>query len=514
MIRSVVPPALQLLITFGLIALNAGFVLAEYALIRIRASHVELLTRRGHPAGALIQDMLRNLDLYLSAVQMGITMASLGLGWVGEPAVARLLDSYVAGLPLPISRGVTHALSFGIAFGAITFMHILFGELLPRSIAIQKAEVIALWTSFPLKVFTEIFRLPIAAIARVSMRILGLLRLRPASEFETHLTEEEMRIMLGTSEDAGFSLERQMLLENVFDFGTAKVSEAMVPQHRVACLSLAKTSEENLAVVRARRFSRYPLCETDLDSVIGVVLLKDILFAAFSGGATALVPDLRALRRDIVEVGSGESLLKLLKTFPDRGIQMAVVRGQSGGVAGIVTLEDILEELVGEIHDEYDLPQAWSLMDVLVPGAVKVGVEAKDRQDLIRQLVGKLKEGHPTLDAAEAVRVVWEREEKLSSAVGRGVAVPHGRLAGLERPLVALARSPKGFPFVSPDKVPVRLAFLILTPTTSPVAQLKILARIASLVSNDNLRRRLLRAKTEEQLLDILRTGDTVLASP
>ena len=127
--------------------------------------------------------------------------------------------------------------------------------------------------------------------------------------------------------------------------------------------------------------------------------------------------------------------------------------------------------------------------------------------------MARLKEAHPALDGAEAVRVVWEREAKLSSAVGHGVAVPHGRLANLDRPLVALARTAKSFPFPSPDKLPVRLAFLILTPTSSPVAQLRILARIASLVSNESLRRRLLRAKTEEQLIDILRTGDTVLAS-
>ena len=504
-------PPLQLFITFCLILLNGCFVLAEYALIRIRASRVEMLARKGHPAGLLIQEMLRNLDLYLSATQLGITMASLGVGWLGEPAVAGLLGGWFPGVSARLGPSVEQALAFVIAFCAITFTHVLVGELLPRSIAIQKAEVIALWTVFPLKLFTEVLRLPIGIMARTSMRILGLLRLRPAAEVEAHLTEEELRIMLGSTEDTGFSLERLMLLENIFDLGTAKVSEAMVPQYRVAYLSLAKKWEDNLAVIRSRRFSRYPLCETDLDSVVGMVLLKDVLFAAWNAPGAA--PDLRALRRDIVEVSPAEGLQKLLKTFPDRGIQLAVVRSQTGGVAGIVTLEDILEELVGEIHDEYDLPQAWSLMDVLVPSAVKVGLEVQDRQELIRYLVARLKEAHPALDGAEAVRVVWERETKLSSAVGHGVAVPHGRLANLDRPLVALARTAKSFPFPSPDKLPVRLAFLILTPTSSPVAQLRILARIASLVSNESLRRRLLRAKTEEQLIDILRTGDTVLAS-
>lgn len=504
-------PTAQLFITLTLIAINGWFVLAEFSLVRLRASRVEILARKGHRMGALLQEMLRNLDVYLSAVQLGITMASLALGWIGEPAVARILETRLSGVPVFADKVLTHTFSFIVAFGTITFMHILFGELVPRSIAIQKAEVMAIWTALPLKLFTEIFRLPIAGMAGLASRLLALMRIRPA-EGDAQMSEEELRLILGSSEGTSFSLERVMLLENIFDFGTAKVSEAMVPQYRVAYLSLAKSWEENLAVIRSRRFSRYPLCETDLDTVVGLIHLKDILFA--QGGAAGGAPDLKALRRDIVEVGPGESLQKLLKTFPDRGIQLALVRNPNGGVAGVVALEDILEELVGEIHDEFDLPQAWSLMDVLVPSAVRIGLEFQDRQEFIRFMVARLKEAHPALDGAEAVKVVWEREEKFSSAVGHGVAVPHGRMNGLERPLVALARSPRSFPFPAPDKVPVRLAFLILTPTASPVAQLKILARIASLVSNENLRRRLLRAKTEEQLLDILRTADTVLASP
>lgn len=507
-----VPPAAQLLIALALIALNAWFVAAEFALVRVRASRVELLARKGNPTGLMLQEMLRSLDLYLSAAQFGITMTSLGLGWIGEPAVAGILERALAGTLGVWSASIAHGVAFAVAFGVITFLHILFGELVPRSIAIQKSEAIAPWVALPLKAFTAVFRLPINALAGACVGILGLIRIKPAAEADTHLSEDELRLLLGSSEEAGFSLERVMLLENLFDLGSAKVSEAMVPQHRVAYLSLAKTWEENLATIRARRFSRYPLCRTDLDTVIGQVHLKDILFALFANPAAP--PDLKALKREAVEVSPAESLQKLLKTFPDRGIQLAVVRDATGGVAGVVTLEDILEELVGEIHDEFDLPQAWSLMDVLVPSAVRIGVEVQDRKDLIRQLVARLKEAHPALDAEEAVRVAWEREEKFSSAVGHGVAVPHGRMAKLDRPLIALARSPHGFPFPAPDKVPVRLAFLILTPAASPVAQLRILARIASLVSNENLRRRLLRAKTEEHLLDILRTADTVLASP
>ncbi len=505
--------ALQLSITAALIALNACFVLAEISIVRVRSSSIELLARKGARGAARVQNMLENLDVYLSAVQMGITMTSLGLGWVGEPAVARLLEGFLQDLPMPAGKVFTHGLSLALAFGVITFLHIVLGELMPRSIAIQYAELISLWTSFPLRVFYLIFKIPTNFMANVSMWLLSLMRIKPASEAETRLSEEEMRFLLGSAEDkGGVSLERLMLLENVFDFGEAKVSEAMTPQFKIAYLSLAKSWSENLAVIRERRYSRYPLCEKDLESPIGLLHIKDLALSAMDGRGKE--PDLKKLRRDIVEVSPGESLHKLLKIFPDRGIQMALVRNPSGGVAGLLTLEDILEEIVGEIHDEFDLPHAWSLMDVVVPSAVDVSLDAHDREGAIRRLTEKLGAAEPSLDVEEAVRLAWERETKFSSAVGHGVAVPHARIFRLPRPLVAIGRSTKALPFPAPDKAPVRLVFLILTPASAPVSQLKILARVASLMSNENVRRRLLRAKTEEHLLDMLRTADTVLASP
>jgi PTS system nitrogen regulatory IIA component len=224
-------------------------------------------------------------------------------------------------------------------------------------------------------------------------------------------------------------------------------------------------------------------------------------------------PDLRRARRDLVEVSEGEALEKLLKSFPDKGIHMAIVRDRLGAVSGLLTLEDIIEELIGEVHDEFDLKHAWSLMDVVVPQAVAVQLQAPDRKAAISQLLSRLSAAAPELKAAEALEKVWERELKFSSAVGRGVAVPHARLLELPRPMVAVGRFAKPVPFSSPDNVPVRLVFLILTPSQSPVIQLKVLGRIASLLTNENLRRRLLRAKTAETMLDTLRTADTLLAA-
>src|SRR3989338_56631 len=192
---------------------------------------------------------------------------------------------------------------------------------------------------------------------------------------------------------------------------------------------------------------------------------------------------------------------------------MAVVRNGMGHISGILTLEDMIEELIGEVHDEFDLPQAWSLMDVLPSSGVAVNLQAADRRAALTQLLSLLLAANPQLKEHEAFQAVWEREMKFSSAVGRGVAVPHGRLLSLDRPLLALGRFAKPVPFPAPDTIPVRLVFLILTPAAVTVMQLRVLGRIASLISNENLRRRLLRAKTADSMYEILRTADTLLAA-
>jgi len=214
----------------------------------------------------------------------------------------------------------------------------------------------------------------------------------------------------------------------------------------------------------------------------------------------------------LAEIGELEPLEKLLKYFPDKGIHMALVRNSLGQVTGLLTFEDIVEELVGEVQDEFDLPSAWSLSELVLPSCVGAQMQAAERSEAILQLLGKLKAAHPELDEKLALKGVWERELKFSSAVGRGVAVPHARLPNLDRPMIALGRFAKPLPFKTPDNVPVRLVFLILTPASTPVVQLKILGRIASLVTNENLRRKLLRAKTSEALYEILKTADTLLA--
>ncbi|MDE2039647.1 MAG: DUF21 domain-containing protein [Elusimicrobia bacterium] len=494
-----------------LIAINGGFVVTEYALLRVRSSKLELLARRGSAEAVSVQDLLGCLDRYLAAIQVGLTLVALALGSTAEPALAAFLERTLrrfgaAPLPSPYLAG----LAFGLALGLLAFVQIVFGELIPRAIGIQKAETVSLWAAKPLRLFARLVGLPVALMSACSTSALRLLGLKPAASSESVPSEEEMRILLGETQERGaLPLERLLLLENLFDLGSAKVSEAMIPRDRIVYLSLSRPWEENLALIRARRFSRYPLCRAGLDTPLGFVHVKDLVLRPELGlGA----PDLEGARRDLPEVGEGDALERLLKIFPDKGVQMALVRDAAGRVCGLLTLEDVIEELVGEVHDEFDLPEAWSFMDVVVPQAVAVGLPAADRREAIVGLLERLAAAEPSLKVAEALDVVWERELKLSSAVGRGVAVPHGRLPGLKRPLAAVGRFARPLPFSSPDNVPVRLIFLILTPAQTPVIQLKILGRIAALVTNETLRRKLLRAKTGETLLELLRTADTLLA--
>jgi CBS domain containing-hemolysin-like protein/mannitol/fructose-specific phosphotransferase system IIA component (Ntr-type) len=502
-----------------LIAGNAFFVAMELSLIRVRSSRIELLARKGDPRAVQVQEMLGRLDDYLAAFQLGITVLSLALGWIGEPALAHWLERRLGGLGVLLPGHLAHALAIVLGLSLLSMTQIVLGELVPRAVGIQNADVISLWGSYPMRAYARAIRPLVALMSGLSKAVLKLLGFKPAAESESTLSEEEMRVLLGQNQEQGsFPLERLLLLENLFDLGRASVADAMVPVEKIAFLSVDKSWAENMEVVRLRRFSRYPLCAGGLDGVLGMVHIKDLVLktpaptAPAPAAQEAPAPDLRQIKRALAEVSEGESLEKLVKTFPDQGIHMAVVKNTQGRVTGLITLEDILEELVGEIHDEFDLPQAWNLADLVVGPAVAVGLQASDHKAAVAALLSRLKAAAPELNEEETLKAVMDREAKLSSAVGRGAAVPHARLPSLSRPFIAVGRFAKPVPGPTPDNVPVRLVFLILTPVSAPIIQLRILSRIAALLTNENLRRKLLRAKTGEALLETLRTADTLLA--
>lgn len=501
---------MMFLLVSGLVAVNALFVLMEFAVVRVRPARIELLARRGSKPALAVQDVLAHLDDYLAAIQVGITVIGLALGAVGEPAVTAVMTTQLSGLFSALPPAWTRLISFSIAVSTLAVLQIVLAELVPRAVAINYAEPLALYGVRPLKIFAAMLRLPIRAMTASSAAILRVFGLKPAADAEHTVGIEEMRILLGETQEKGaIPLERLLLLENLFDFGSAKVSEAMRPRERIAFLSLSRPWAENLDIIRDKRYSRYLLCENDLDSAIGVVHIKDLVLNEVGSN-----PDLKKLRRDLYEVSAGESLEKLLKTMPDKGVHLAAVRDPLNRIVGLITLEDIMEELVGEVRDEFEKVTGLVTGEIFANSAVDANLATTEVKPTIRRLMEKMKAANPELDADAAFAAVWERELKFASAVGRGVLVPHARLPGLKAPLIAVGRFAKAPATISaPDGAPVRLVFLILTPLETPTMQLKVLQRIASLITNETLRRKILRAKTDESLLNLLRTADTLLAT-
>ena len=498
-----------MILVVALIGANGLFVLMEFALVRVRPSRIEVLARKGSRRALAVQSVLIRLDDYLAACQVGITLLSLTLGWVGEPAIAVAVTNVIGVTAQNLPPVILHGTVFVLSLGILSWFHIVLGELVPRTIGIQFAEIVALWGVIPLMGFAAFLRWPVRFLSASSTGILSLFGFKPAAEADHSVTVDEMRVLLGETQERGaMPLERLLLLENLFDFGSAKVVDAMRPRERIIYLSLARSWSENLATIRDKRYSRYPLCETSLDSAVGFIHIKDLVLNEIGSE-----PDLRKLKRDLFETPQTESLEKLLKVMPDKGAHLALVRGADGAIVGLLTLEDILEELVGEVRDEFEKVKGWVTGELFSRASVDANLPTTERRATIRHLMDKMKAANPELDAEAAFVAVWDRELKFASAVGHGVLVPHARLAGLKTPLIAVGRFAKAPPLPTPDGTPLRLVFLILTPMDTPTMQLKVLQRIASLVMNETLRRKILRAKTDESMLTLLRTADTLLAT-
>jgi CBS domain containing-hemolysin-like protein len=341
---------LYLVLAGGLVLLNAFFVAAEFAIVKIRASRLETLVRQGNLFAKSARHVAQQLDAYLPLTQLGITAASLGLGWIGEPAVAALLR------PLFVQAGfdsepAVHSLAFVLAFASITFVHIVLGELAPKMLAIQRSEGIALAVALPLRALRVLF-LPVLWLLETSsnalLRIIGFDALR---EDLAH-SEEELRIILAESARMGtVSGAKRRLLENVFDYSGKTAKDVMLPRAEIAYVSLARIWPENQQIIRSTHHTRYPLCTLGLDHVVGMVHIKDLLE---SPTEIASSEDLLKKKREILFIPESMTVEDLQRQFQQKRMHMAIVVDEYGGTAGLVTLEDVLEELVGEIQDEFD----------------------------------------------------------------------------------------------------------------------------------------------------------------
>ncbi|MBI3771002.1 MAG: HlyC/CorC family transporter [Deltaproteobacteria bacterium] len=344
-------PELHLIIAICLVFLNACFVAAEFAIVKVRATRIQERLQDGVRGAAATQNILSNLDAYLSATQLGITLASLGLGWVGEPAFANLIGPVLAAVGI-WSPTVVHSISLTLAFAAITFLHIVLGELAPKYLAIQRPEAVALAVAVPLLAFRRMLYPALWLLNSSSNATLRVLGINRAANSELVHSEEELRLLLAESHRTGaLSASKRKLLENVFDYTHRSAKHIMVPRAEIVYLTLRKSLAENLDVIRNNQHTRYPLCETDIDHVVGMIHTKDLLQPA---EGVLDVRDLLRLKREILFVPETRSLELLQRDFQQRRVHMALVVDEYGGTSGLVTLEDILEEIVGEIQDEFD----------------------------------------------------------------------------------------------------------------------------------------------------------------
>jgi CBS domain containing-hemolysin-like protein len=337
-------------LVFFLVLANGFFVASEFALVGVRRSRIQTLSERGNRRAKFLLGLLDNLNAYISATQLGITMASLALGWIGEPVFARLLEAPLEGR---VSDAVRHTLAFAIAFTVITFLHIVLGELAPKTLALERAEKVALAIALPLELFYKVFSWPIRVLDWAGTRTVRLFGLHPSGDHASVYTEDELRNLIEASRKSGhLEEEEQKLINRVFDFSDAEIREAMIPRFKVAALSVNATLEEAKKAIRAHGYSRLPVYRENVDQIVGVLVRRDL--EPYLEGKPEADFKLEELMRPPLFIPATSKLGTALKQMQSAHSHLAFVIDEHGGLEGIVTLEDLLEEIVGDINDEYD----------------------------------------------------------------------------------------------------------------------------------------------------------------
>lgn len=342
--------ALNLIFVFILVFMNGFFVAAEFSLVKVRQSRLTQLVTEGNKRAVYALKVNKKLDAYLSATQLGITLASLGLGWVGEPAISELLVE-----PLMYRMGITDptlitTVSVAIGFAIITFLHIVIGELAPKSLAIQKSESASLWLSAPLLFFYKLFLPVIWLLNTAANSMLRLIGIQPAGEGEAAHSEEEIRILMNQSAKSGVIDKDEMkLMDNIFDFSDMLAREVMLPRTDMDCLYTNLTWEENMKIVAGSKHSRYPVAVEDKDQIIGFVHITDLLLP--ESGRSLNLAD---MVRPILNVPESMEVSQVLRLMQKKHSQLTLVVDEYGGTAGLLTVEDIVEEIVGDLHDELE----------------------------------------------------------------------------------------------------------------------------------------------------------------
>ncbi|WP_212003716.1 hemolysin family protein [Chitinophaga sp. HK235] len=340
---------LQVFLTFFLVLLNGFFVAAEFAIVKVRSSQINSkggLTR----ASTAAKHILSNLDGYLAATQLGITLASLGLGWVGESVVTTLILRLMEALHISVTETTAHSIAIPVAFLTITILHIVFGELAPKSMAIRKPLPTTLTVALPLRFFFVIFRPFIWLLNGLANSILRMAGLTPVGESEIH-SEEELKLIISESQEGGAIEETEReLIQNVFEFDDSRVKEILIHRKDISALDISQPFQQLVDQVIKDGYSRYPVYNNSLDELKGVIYTKDLV----RGVLEKTLNNIQDILKPCFYVPDSMKIKDLLRTFQSQRLQMAIVTNEFGDTEGIVTMEDILEELVGDIQDEHD----------------------------------------------------------------------------------------------------------------------------------------------------------------
>ncbi|SDW68828.1 Hemolysin, contains CBS domains [Marininema mesophilum] len=349
---SIIEIAWNLFLVLFLVFLNGFFVASEFAIVKVRATRIAQLREEGHRRAKAAEKLINKMDVYLSATQLGITLASLGLGWVGEPAIAHMIVEPALQLISPkVPDLLVSTLSLIIAFLVITFLHIVLGEMAPKSLAIRQAEKTTLWIAAPLDWFHRFFYPFIYVLNGAANKVLKWAGVELNPEHLQGHTEEEIRMLMTQSQKSGHIDETELsLFDNIFEFADRVAREVMVPRVDMVCLYFNDSLEENLKTIREARHTRFPLCREDKDDIVGIVHIRHIYEKLLNGET----PVLKELTRSSVMVPETMELKDVLRILQQNRSEVAIVVDEYGGTAGLVTTEDIIEEIFGEIQDEFD----------------------------------------------------------------------------------------------------------------------------------------------------------------
>jgi CBS domain containing-hemolysin-like protein len=368
---------LKLMAVALLVFANGFFVAAEFSLVSVRRTRIAELVSRGEASAEAVQKAIEKPDQVIAATQLGITLASLGLGWLGEPALAHLLEPIVGLVPSSVQSGVSHSLSAALAFIIITFLHVVVGELAPKSIALQDPERTSLVVAEP-TLFTErIFKPAIWALNGTGNALLRLINVQPASGHELVHSVEELKMLVTASAEGGVvEAEESEMLHAVFDFGSLIVRQVMIPRTEILAVEADTPLQDIIQLTSQSNYTKFPVFEDNLDLIVGIVHVKDLLSALRDPECENCTA--RSFAREPIFVPETISVNALLRQFRDNRQHIAIVLDEYGGTAGLVTLEDLLEEIVGEVSDPFDvtIPEIQTQPDgsVLIEGLTLIEV--------------------------------------------------------------------------------------------------------------------------------------------